>query len=154
MVFKEKEKQTLNPENICLTGFYVPCNGSYSLPSAHCSVYIYVTVGVYSTNRSLIPLPVMQRGKSSCTFLLTSLGTACLEKHLLSLIKGRNWPISVCSWCQGSSAWTQHEADKAQRSLLLVEVVCGCRVKSAANSAYNGCKLVPEEGTFGFGFGV
>jgi len=35
MMFKEKENQTLNPESICLPGFYVPCNGTYTLPSAH-----------------------------------------------------------------------------------------------------------------------
>lgn len=35
MIFKEKEKQTLKPESICLNGFYVPCNGSYTLPSVH-----------------------------------------------------------------------------------------------------------------------
>lgn len=41
MIFKVKEKQTLNPESICLTGFYVPRNGSYTLPSAHSVQYTF-----------------------------------------------------------------------------------------------------------------
>lgn len=33
MIFKEK--QSLNSESICLTGFHVPCNGSCAVPSGH-----------------------------------------------------------------------------------------------------------------------
>lgn len=41
MIFKEKENQALNPESICLTGFYVPCDGSYTRPSARSVQYTF-----------------------------------------------------------------------------------------------------------------
>lgn len=67
MIFKEK--QSLNPERICLTGFYVPCNGSYTLPAAH-SVQCTATVGACSTNHLLALLLVKYGEEVNACFYL------------------------------------------------------------------------------------